>query len=292
MDTRRRFTPTLQDRSGDRRHTLTQEEFQALREFLCRHTGITLADSKRYLVQSRLRNFLLETRMTTFGELVRDLIQDTLPSKIRTRLIDAMTTNETFWFRDAQQFELLQHQLLPELSRRIRSIRIWSAACSSGQEPYSISMCVHEAMRVNQSLKVEVQIIATDLAGSVLEIARRAIYSDLAAARGLPEDLKQRYFLRHQDGWQLKPEVTRLVRFQQFNLLNPFVSLGKFDLIFCRNVLIYFSPEHKRDILKRLAETLNPNGHLFLGSTESLPPDLDDLSPVLAYGVRHYTRAA
>ncbi len=289
MDTRR-SVPTLQDRSGNRRHTLTQEEFQALKEFLYQRTGITLADSKRYLVQSRLSHLLLETGMTTLGELVRNLIQDTLPDKVCTRLIEAMTTNETFWFRDAPQFELLQNRLLPELSRRMRSIRIWSAACSTGQEPYSISMCVHEARRLNQSLKIEVQILGTDLADRVLETARRAIYSDLAVARGLPEDLRQRYFLRHQDGWQLKPEITRLVRFQQFNLLHPFTLLGKFDLIFCRNVLIYFSPERKRDILKRMAQTLNPNGYLFLGSTESLPPNLDSLSPVLAHGVRHYTR--
>lgn len=290
MDPRRRLVPTIQDRSGNRRHTLAQEEFQALKEFLYHHTGITLADSKRYLVQSRLSKLLLETGMTTVGELVRDLLQDALPGKARTRLIDAMTTNETFWFRDGQQFELFQNRLLPELGRRMRSIRIWSAACSTGQEPYSISLCVHEAMRLNQSLKVDVQILATDLAGSVLETARRAIYSDLAVARGLPEDLKQRYFLRCQDGWQLKPEITRLVRLQQFNLLNPFTLLGKFDLIFCRNVLIYFSPERKRDILKRMAETLNPDGHLFLSSTESLPPSLDGFSPVLTQGVRHYLR--
>ncbi len=291
MDSRRRFVPTLQDRPGNRRHTLTQEEFQALKEFLYQRTGITLADSKRYLVQSRLSNLLLETGMTCFGELIRDLIQGTLPGKVRTQLIDAMTTNETFWFRDAPQFELFQNQLLPELNRRRRPIRIWSAACSTGQEPYSISMCVLEARRLNQSLKVDVQILGTDLAGGVLETARRAIYSDLAVARGLPEELKQRYFLHHQDGWQLKPEVMRLVRLQQFNLLNPFTALGKFDLIFCRNVLIYFSPERKRDILKRMAEALNPDGYLFLSSTESLPPNLDGLSPVLAHGVRHYTLA-
>ncbi len=269
---------------------LTHEAFQAFKEFLYLHTGITLADDKRYLVQSRLNHLLLETGMSTFSELVDKLIQDALPSQVRTRLIDAMTTNETFWFRDAQQFELLQKQLLPTLSRRLRPARIWSAACSTGQEPYSISMCVHEAIRFNPSLKIEVQILATDLASSVLETARRAIYSDLAMSRGLPEDFKQRYFLPHPDGWQLKPEITRLVRFQQLNLLNSFATLGKFDLIFCRNVLIYFAPERRREILERMTAALNPKGYLFLSSTESLPSGLDGLFPVLAFGVRYYQK--
>ncbi|MFN3919495.1 MAG: CheR family methyltransferase [Methylohalobius sp.] len=270
---------------------LSQEEFQAIQEFLYRHTGITLPDSKRYLVQSRLSKLLSEIGMSTFSELVCNLTQDTLPVKSRTRLIDAMTTHETFWFRDPQQFELLQNRLLPELSRRLRPIRIWSAACSTGQEPYSISLCVHEAMRLNPSLKVDVQILATDLAHGVLEVAKQAIYSDLATARGLSQELKRRYFLRHQNGWRLNPEVTRLVRFQQFNLLNPFVSLGKFDLIFCRNVLIYFSPEHRHQILERMAEILNPQGYLFLSSTESLPPGLDSLFQIsFTHGVRYYTR--
>lgn len=269
---------------------LSHEAFQAFKEFLYLHTGITLADDKRYLVQSRLNHLLLETGMSTLSELVDKLIQDALPSQVRTRLIDAMTTNETFWFRDAQQFELLQKQLLPTLSRRLRPIRIWSAACSTGQEPYSISMCVHEAMRFNPSLKIEVQILATDLASSVLETARRAIYSDLVMARGLPEDFKQRYFLPHPDGWQLKPEITRPVRFQQLNLLNSFAALGKFDLIFCRNVLIYFAPERRREILERMTASLNPKGYLFLSSTESLPSELDSLFPVLAFGVRYYQK--
>ncbi|GAB6067183.1 protein-glutamate O-methyltransferase CheR [Methylothermus subterraneus] len=280
----------FQELSGNRRDRLTQEEFQAIREFLYRHTGIVLADNKRYLVESRLRD-LLQSHSTSFSQWISYLRADTLPAEFRTRLIEALTTNETFWFRDAQQFELLQNQLLPKLSHR-RPIRIWSAACATGQEPYSIGICVHEARRLKPGLKVEVQILGTDLAGSALQIAKQAVYSDLATARGLSPELKQRYFLPHPNGWQLKPEVRRLVSFQQLNLLDSFAALGQFDLIFCRNVLIYFSPELRRQILERLAELLLPHGYLFLSSTESLPPGLNRLSPVIAHGVRYYVRNA
>ncbi len=266
---------------------LTQEEFQTIREFLFQHTGIALTDNKRYLVQSRLGKSLPEMEISSFSELALSLIRGTLPAKFRTRLIEALTTHETFWFRDLPQFELLQNVLLPRLSR-LGSIRIWSAACSTGQEPYSIGICIREAIRL-QTLTLKAQILATDLARSALDIARQAVYSDLAVARGLSQELRQRYFLRQQDGWQLKSEVTRLVRFQLLNLLHSFAALGKFDLIFCRNVLIYFAPEDRRQILKRMAEALNPGGCLFLSSSESLPAGLNCLAPVLTLGVRYYT---
>jgi chemotaxis protein methyltransferase CheR len=178
--------------------------------------------------------------------------------------------------------------LLPKLSR-LGAIRIWSAACSTGQEPYSIGICLCEAKRL-QALKLKAQILATDLARSALDLARQAVYSDLAIARGLSRELRERYFQRRSDGWQLNAEVTRLVSFQLLNLLHPFAALGKFDLIFCRNVLIYFAPEDRRQILKRMAEVLTPGGYLFLSSTESLPSGLDCLTPVLTLGVRYYTR--
>jgi chemotaxis protein methyltransferase CheR len=267
---------------------LTQEEFQAIKEFLSQHTGIALADNKRYLVQSRLGRLLPEMAMSSFGELALSLSRGTLPAKFRIRLIEALTTHETCWFRDSAQFELLQNVLLPKLSR-LGAIRIWSAACSTGQEPYSIGICLCEAKRL-QALKLKAQILATDLARSALDLARQAVYSDLAVARGLSRELRERYFQRRSDGWQLNAEVTRLVSFQLLNLLHPFAALGKFDLIFCRNVLIYFAPEDRCQILKRMAEVLTPGGYLFLSSTESLPSGLDCLTPVLTLGVRYYTR--
>jgi chemotaxis protein methyltransferase CheR len=276
------------EHNADLSPRLTQEEFQAIKEFLSQHTGIALADNKRYLVQSRLGRLLPEMAMSSFGELALSLSRGTLPAKFRTRLIEALTTHETCWFRDSAQFELLQNVLLPKLSR-LGAIRIWSAACSTGQEPYSIGICLCEAKRL-QALKLKAQILATDLARSALDLARQAVYSDLAIARGLSRELRERYFQRRSDGWQLNAEVTRLVSFQLLNLLHPFAALGKFDLIFCRNVLIYFAPEDRRQILKRMAEVLTPGGYLFLSSTESLPSGLDCLTPVLTLGVRYYTR--
>jgi chemotaxis protein methyltransferase CheR len=276
------------EHNADLSPRLTQEEFQAIKEFLSQHTGIALADNKRYLVQSRLGRLLPEMEMSSFGELALSLSRGTLPAKFRIRLIEALTTHETCWFRDSAQFELLQNVLLPKLSR-LGAIRIWSAACSTGQEPYSIGICLCEAKRL-QALKLKAQILATDLARSALDLARQAVYSDLAVARGLSRELRERYFQRRSDGWQLNAEVTRLVSFQLLNLLHPFAALGKFDLIFCRNVLIYFAPEDRRQILKRMAEVLTPGGYLFLSSTESLPSGLDCLTPVLTLGVRYYTR--
>jgi chemotaxis protein methyltransferase CheR len=276
------------EHNADLSPRLTQEEFQAIKEFLSQHTGIALADNKRYLVQSRLGRLLPEMAMSSFGELALSLSRGTLPAKFRIRLIEALTTHETCWFRDSAQFELLQNVLLPKLSR-LGAIRIWSAACSTGQEPYSIGICLCEAKRL-QALKLKAQILATDLARSALDLARQAVYSDLAVARGLSRELRERYFQRRSDGWQLNAEVTRLVSFQLLNLLHPFAALGKFDLIFCRNVLIYFAPEDRRQILKRMAEVLTPGGYLFLSSTESLPSGLDCLTPVLTLGVRYYTR--
>jgi chemotaxis protein methyltransferase CheR len=276
------------EHNADLSPRLTQEEFQAIKEFLSQHTGIALADNKHYLVQSRLGRLLPEMEMSSFGELALSLSRGTLPAKFRIRLIEALTTHETCWFRDSAQFELLQNVLLPKLSR-LGAIRIWSAACSTGQEPYSIGICLCEAKRL-QALKLKAQILATDLARSALDLARQAVYSDLAVARGLSRELRERYFQRRSDGWQLNAEVTRLVSFQLLNLLHPFAALGKFDLIFCRNVLIYFAPEDRCQILKRMAEVLTPGGYLFLSSTESLPSGLDCLTPVLTLGVRYYTR--
>lgn len=274
------------------RDSLNHDDFKALQTFLRDQSGITLADNKHYLVQSRLKPVLSETNCHTLGELIHGLIRATLPPRIRVRIMDAMTTNETFWFRDQAQFTLLQTRLLPELSRRrrFRTLRIWSAGCSTGQEPYSIAMCAHEALRSGNLPRAHLRIVGTDLSQSVLETAQTGSFSDLDLSRGLTESMKQRYFLADENGWKVKPEIAQLVKFQPFNLLKPFTVLGMFDLIFCRNVLIYFSPEIKRDILQRMAETLEPGGCLFLSSTETAHGVVEGLEQVCHAGVRYYRR--
>jgi len=188
---------------------------------------------------------------------------------LRERVIDAMTTNETLWFRDNKPYQLLEQVILPEFAKR--PLRIWSAACSSGQEPYSINFTIEEFREKNPAAApMRTEIVATDLSSSMLESARAAEYDAMSIARGLTEQHKQKFFTRKDQHWIIKPEYRRPVSFRKLNLQDSYSALGKFDIIFCRNVLIYFSTELKRDILDRMADALRPGGYLVLGSSESV----------------------
>lgn len=234
--------------------------------------GIVLGDSKQYLVTSRVSRIMREHDITDLGELIRRM-QRTPLSGLKEAVIDAMTTNETLWFRDIHPFEIFKKRVLPEvLPEGIGPLKIWCAACSSGQEPFSLSMSVEEYRSANMGvLKREVDILGTDLSKTVLEQCKKAEYEPLALGRGLSEERKRRFFVHRNDGiWAVKPEIVRRVRFRQFNLLDNFASLGRFDIVFCRNVLIYFSSEQKTDILRRIHGVLRPGGYLFLGASESL----------------------
>lgn len=270
---------------------LSPEQFEVFQKFLVDACGILLGESKQYLVKNRLTGLLKESEYSSVTQLIGALRSNAVPARLRTRIIDAMTTNETFWFRDNAHFEELRNVLLPAWAadKTGGTLRIWSAACSSGQEPYSIGICVEEFFRYGWTgIKRSVQIIGTDISESVLTEATQAVYSEMALSRGLDETLRSRYFERYQDKWKLKPEIVDRVRFQQFNLLKPFAALGRFDIVFCRNVLIYFSEELKRDILARIAKVLNPGGYLFLSSTESLPGGLDAYETVRGASCRYY----
>ncbi len=255
-------------------------EYDAFREYLESTCGIVLGDNKQYLVMSRLGRLMNELGIGSLEELVKRL-NGGLDRKLRERVIEAMTTNETLWFRDSFPFDILKEIILPELAeRRVRKVRIWSAACSSGQEPYSISMTVQEYMSSNPGRLGEVEIVATDISPAVLEEAKAARYDAMALARGLSEERKARFFIQEGDSWRVRPEIARRVSFRQANLLQPYTTLGRFDVVFCRNVLIYFSAESKRDILARMARVLNPGGYLFLGSSESITHYSDDFEMV------------
>jgi chemotaxis protein methyltransferase CheR len=196
--------------------------------------------------------------------------------KLKDQVIDAMTTNETFWFRDIYPYEHLKNQLLTELmggnNKAPGAIRIWSAACSTGQEPYSISMMVEEYKRQTMgALARPVQIIATDLSSTVLEQARKGDYDRLSILRGLPADRLERYFDQSADNcWRVKSSVRDRVDFKALNLLDSYAALGRFDIVFCRNVLIYFNADLKRQILQKIHAALKPQGILYLGSSEGL----------------------
>ena len=249
-------------------------EYQAFTAFLRTACGIDLGANKQYLVSTRVRRILLEHGLNSLGELTRVIQQDS-QKKLRQKVIDAMTTNETFWFRDNYPFDYLGKSLLPALAKQQRSgekTRIWSAACSSGQEPYSISMIVEEGMRGLLSTRCnDADILATDVSASVLETAKEGVYDRLSLMRGLSSQRCNEFFVQvDTDSWRVKDSVRNRVRFRALNLQESFYLLGKFDVVFCRNVLIYFSAALKTEILRKIHGTLNPGGILFLGSSESI----------------------
>jgi len=246
----------------------SEEDYQTFKKFLSNASGIELGDGKEYLVVSRLNGLLRQYKLANMKELLSAL---TAGSNLRLRadVVDAMTTNETFWFRDAPHFRLLMSKIFPEVGAQ--RLRIWSAACSSGQEPYSISMQVHDYRMRNPGRLNDVEIVSTDISASILNEARKGIYSGLSASRGLDDEQRRRYFSTHAEGYEVKPDIKKRIRFQEFNLTRDFASLGRFDVIFCRNVLIYFPPAVKQDIIHRMSKILRPGGYLFLGSTESMP---------------------
>jgi len=250
---------------------ITPQEYEAFKSFLQDACGILLGDNKQYLVKSRLRRIMEENKLSTLGDLL-DRVKRTGRSSLKEVVIDAMTTNETLWFRDNHPFRILQEKLLPEFGDRksAQSLRIWSAACSTGQEPYSVAMIIEEFRRQRPGRLRDVKITATDISKSVLEVARRGEYEMIAIGRGLSPERQKQFFTPAMNGsWQIRPQIKNMVEFRELNLLERYM-LGKFDIVMCRNVLIYFSAELKKDILTRIHATLNPGGYLILGASESL----------------------
>ena len=245
------------------------DRYQKFRHFLEERSGILLGEDKRYLVEARLARLVRDQKLESLDALIDQLL--TRPTMaLQGLVVDAMTTNETLWFRDEYPFRALADKFLPEaLAGKKHQLKIWSAACSSGQEPYSISIVAAEYLAsVNKSLTVD--ILGTDLSSRMVEQAQSALYDDLSLGRGLSTARRDRFFTRTDQGWLVKPEIRNRVHFQRFNLLDPPTRLGKFDLIFCRNVLIYFSRATKTRIVNQLADALNPGGYLVLGASESV----------------------
>jgi len=269
-------------------------DFEQFRVFLEKTCGILLGSNKQYLVSSRLNKLMEQQSIRSLSELVQR-IESQPRSGLREQVVDAMTTNETLWFRDAYPFEVLKSRILPEMIKNAggQRLRIWSAACSSGQEPYSLSMAIDEFERTNLGqLKAGVQIVATDLSGTMLTACKSGEYDSLAMGRGLSQERLQRFFdLKTPGRWAVKAPIRNRVEFRALNLLDSYSVLGKFDIVFCRNVLIYFSAEVKKDILTRIHATLKPGGYLFLGASEALNglPDLYQMvqcSPGIIYKVK------
>jgi chemotaxis protein methyltransferase CheR len=267
------------------RAPIASDDYRAFRNFLEQASGITLGDNKEYLVTSRLAGLLRERGMSSLRQLL-GLLHRGVDNGLRTAVVDAMTTNETFWFRDLPHYVLLTERILPELAGRDgRMPRIWSAACSSGQEPYSLSMAVHRYLGRNPGRHpAGVEILATDISTRMLAQAREGVYCGMSVSRGLDAEQRQQFFLPRGDCLEVRPQIRRRVTFRELNLVGSYGLLGRFDVIFCRNVLIYFAADLKADILRRMAQTLNPGGYLFLGSTESLSGHSDRFEMVTGHG--------
>lgn len=250
---------------------LDDKSYHQFRTFLEQQCGIVLGDNKQYLVKSRLAPLMSKFDVASLSELVTKTLSPS-QRQLRAAVIDAMTTNETLWFRDEYPFELLKSRVLPELAERSSSLKIWSAASSSGQEPYSIAMTVQEFKQKNPTaFRSGVQIVGTDISTTMLEHCKYAHYDSLALSRGLSAQRKQQFFEPGDNGmYKVRDEVKRMVNFRPLNLLNSYSLMGRFDLVFCRNVLIYFSPEIKKQIISQIHGVLNKDCYLFLGASESL----------------------
>ncbi|MBE0439361.1 MAG: protein-glutamate O-methyltransferase CheR [Gammaproteobacteria bacterium] len=250
---------------------ISPSDYDRFKLFLEQACGIILGNGKEYLIASRLTKLLRDEKIASVAELLT-AIERGHPRQLRDDVIDAMTTNETSWFRDRSPFEALQKVVFPEMDRDgKRQCRIWSSACSSGQEPYTISIALSEYLKTAAASGLATaQIMATDISKTMLNQAKQAEYEEGILGRGLSPERKQLFFRQVGERWTVSDEVKRRVSFREQNLLLSYGSLGKFDIIFCRNVLIYFSAERKTDILNRMALALNPDGYLFLGASETI----------------------
>ncbi len=258
---------------------MTPGDYEFLRKFLKERSGLDLSADKQYLVESRLVPLARKAGLSGIPDLAQRIRGG--DGRLATEVVEAMTTNETFFFRDKIPFDHLRETILPGLiqARAARkSLRIWSAASSTGQEPYSIAMCVKEMSAALAGWRVE--IVATDLSQDVLEKCKAGVYSQFEVQRGLPIQLLVKYFRQSGEIWQLSADVRAMVQFRQLNLLQDFSHLGTFDVIFCRNVLIYFDQDTKAMIFERMAKGLEADGTLLLGAAESVVGITDAFRPL------------
>jgi chemotaxis protein methyltransferase CheR len=249
---------------------VTPQDFDYLRQLLRQRSGLVLSAEKQYLAESRLLPVARKHGLGSLTELVVRLKAATFAT-IGVEVVEAMTTNESFFFRDKIPFEHFRDTIMPALlaaRAREKRIRIWCTACATGQEPYSLAMSLKTIGPALAGWKVE--IVATDISHEVLAKAKAGIYNQFEVQRGLPIQSLVKFFAQVGEAWQVAPEIRGMVQFRQLNLLNDFSGLGTFDLVFCRNVLIYFDQDTKVDVLNRLVRQMPSDGFLILGSAETV----------------------
>lgn len=248
---------------------VTPLDYDFLRKCLKQQSGLALSADKHYLVESRLLPLARNAGFKTLAEFVR-ILKTGRDAGLMASVVEAMTTNESFFFRDKTPFEHFRRTIIPILlaaRRKTGVLRIWCAATAGGQEPYSLAICLKEM--ANEIAGWQIELLATDLSTEVLDRARRGLYSQSEVQRGLPVKLLIKYFTQAGELWRIAPEIRAMVKFRRLNLVTDFAALGTFDVIFCRNVLIYFDQEMKSDVLDRLARVISSDGYLVLGAAET-----------------------
>lgn len=252
---------------------LQPDEYRPMADYIYSLCAITLDQSKGYLIESRLSHLVEELGCRSFRDLMARAKAET-DGAIKRRIVGGITTNETFFFRDSSPFDLLRFKLIPELVDRRKAsggnapIRIWSAACSTGQEIYSVAMVLKELLA--DPFRYGVRLVGTDISDEAVARASRGIFSPVEISRGLPDALRARYFRQVADGWQIADELRALVSFKKRNLMADFGDLGRFDVVLCRNVAIYFNERDKVALFGRLGRALERDGVLLIGAMESL----------------------
>lgn len=258
---------------------MTPEEFSYLADFLKKESGLVVSENKGYLIESRLLPIAREQGLEDVSGLVKKM-RAGAQKNLLDEVTEAMTTNESFFFRDKTPFTIFEETVLPALQETrgaSRKLRIWCAAASTGQEPYSLSMILKEWAEKKPAWNSE--IIGTDLSADVLRRAKLGQYTQFEVQRGLPVQMLMKYFKQEGNDWEVAPEIRSMVQYRKLNLLDNFSSLGKFDIIFCRNVLIYFDQPTKAEILERMSRMLTPDGYLFLGAAETVIGITDTFKP-------------
>ncbi len=255
-------------------------DFEIYRVLLQERSGLALQPDKSYLLDSRLTPIARKWNFPNLEAMTLQLRGFPQEAMVKD-IVEAMTTNETFFFRDSKPFQLFEDTILPHMLKARglkKTLRIWCAAASSGQEPYSLAMILKEKAASLPGWKFE--IIATDISDEILTTARQGLYSQFEVQRGLPIQYLMKYFTKAEEKWQLKDEIRNMVKFSNFNLLNDMTRLGNFDVVFCRNVLIYFDEPTKKKVLERISARLEKDGFLLLGGAETIFGLTDKFKPM------------
>ncbi len=248
---------------------ISPEDFGVFQKLLKDVSGLAIDEGKMYLLQSRLKPLLKDHNISSISELAKG-VKLNPRSPLAWMIVEAMTTNETSFFRDTRPFDLFRDHIVPSLmaNGQKRKLRIWCAACSSGQEPYSLAMIIKEKGWLNQGWDFE--IFSTDISHDILKVAKEGVYSQFEVQRGLPITMLVKYFAQEDGKWRISDDIKSMVQYKQFNLLHDMKGMGTFDIIFCRNVLIYFDAPTKGEVLKRMRQLQKNDGFLLLGGAESV----------------------